>query len=162
MQSVCDRDRSPPPWNVDDVTRTMSKGCVCLWMSKSGVFFQFSGGRMTSRGQCPRGGALVNVFTPPPLREILYPRLYSVPPIQVQTPPPPTWMAGYGPGRVWFIYWGLTPQQQPGSYQGGEMMMKSVFWWRKPEYPEETTDLRQVTNFMLLFQMGPVSCWLVY
>ena len=25
------------------------------------------------------------------------------------------------------------------------MMMKSVFWWRKPEYPEETTDLRQVT-----------------
>ena len=21
------------------------------------------------------------------------------------------------------------------------MMMKSVFWWRKPEYPEETTDL---------------------
>ena len=42
------------------------------------------------------------------------------------------------------VYWGLTPQQQPGSYQGGEMMMmKSVFWWRKPEYPEETTDLRQ-------------------
>ena len=46
----------------------------------------------------------------------------------------------------WF-YWGLTPQQQPGSYQGGKMMMmKSVFWWRKPEYPEETTDLRQVTD----------------
>ena len=45
------------------------------------------------------------------------------------------------------VYWGLTPQQQPGSYQGGEMMMmKSVFWWRKPEYPEETTDLRQVTE----------------
>ena len=42
------------------------------------------------------------------------------------------------------VYWGLTPQQQPGSYQGGEMMMmKSVFWWRKPEYPVETTDLRQ-------------------
>ena len=38
----------------------------------------------------------------------------------------------------WFIA-GLTPQQQPGSYQGGEMMMmKSVFWWRKPEYEEET------------------------
>ena len=44
------------------------------------------------------------------------------------------------------VYWGLTPQQQPGSYQGGEMMMKSVFWWRKPEYPEETTDLWQVTD----------------
>ena len=26
------------------------------------------------------------------------------------------------------------------------MMMKSVFWWRKPEYPEETTDLRQVID----------------
>ena len=38
------------------------------------------------------------------------------------------------------VYWGLTPQQQPGSYQGGAMMMKSVFWWRKPEYPEETTE----------------------
>ena len=47
-------------------------------------------------------------------------------------------------GLVWFR--GLTPQQQPGSYQGGEMMMKSVCWWRKPEHPEETTDLRQVTE----------------
>ena len=44
------------------------------------------------------------------------------------------------------VFRGLTPQQQPGSYQGGEMMMKSVFWWRKPEHPEETTDLRQVTD----------------
>ena len=26
------------------------------------------------------------------------------------------------------------------------MMMKSVFWWRKPEYPEETTDLRQCSR----------------
>ena len=26
------------------------------------------------------------------------------------------------------------------------MMMKSVIWWRKLEYPEETTDLRQVTD----------------
>ena len=25
-------------------------------------------------------------------------------------------------------------------------MMKSVFWWRKPEHPEETTDLRQVAT----------------
>ena len=30
------------------------------------------------------------------------------------------------------VHWGLTPPQQPGSYQGGEMVMKSVFWWRKP------------------------------
>ena len=26
------------------------------------------------------------------------------------------------------------------------MMTKSVFWWRKPEYPEETTDLRSVLD----------------
>ena len=26
------------------------------------------------------------------------------------------------------------------------MMMKSVIWWRKPDYPEEITDLRQVTD----------------
>ena len=44
------------PWNVDDVTWAMSKG-GCLWMSKRGGVFQFFGGRMTSRGQCPRGGA---------------------------------------------------------------------------------------------------------
>ena len=48
--------------------------------------------------------------------------------------------------QIILVYWVLTPQQQPGSYQGGDMMMKSVFWWRKPEYPEETTDLRQVTD----------------
>ena len=39
------------------------------------------------------------------------------------------------------VYWGLTPQQQPGSYQGGEMMMmKSVF------LVEETGGIRQVTD----------------
>ena len=43
-------------------------------------------------------------------------------------------------GLTGLVYWGLTPQQQPGSYQGGEMMiMKSVFWWRKPEYPVSST-----------------------
>ena len=47
--------------------------------------------------------------------------------------------------RFGLVYWGLTHQQQPGSYQGSEMMTL-VFWWRKPEYPEETTDLRQVTD----------------
>ena len=34
------------------------------------------------------------------------------------------------------------------------MMMKSVFWWRKPEYPEETTGLQQVTDetFQLMWE----------
>ena len=33
------------------------------------------------------------------------------------------------------------PEQQPGSYRGGEMMTMTCqcYWWRKPEYPEETT-----------------------
>ena len=57
-------------------------------MSKSGGVFQFFGGRMTSRGQCPRGGACprskggggggaCGMSSPRP-QEILYPRLLSV------------------------------------------------------------------------------------
>ena len=49
---------------ADDVTRTMSKG----------------------------GGVLVNIFTPPPLQEILYPRLCSTYPSS-DPPPPPGWLA---------------------------------------------------------------------
>ena len=50
------------PWNVDDVTRAMSKGPrggggVLVNVQEGGVF-QFFGGRMTSRGQCPRGGGV--------------------------------------------------------------------------------------------------------
>ena len=66
----------------------MSNG-GCLWMSKSGGVFQLL---MTSRGQCPRG---VCLWMSPPLQEILYPRLCSTYP---SSDPPPTWMAGYGPG----------------------------------------------------------------
>ena len=46
----------------------------------------------------------------------------------------------------WFIGVSRLSNSRVISYQGGEMMMKSVFWWWKPEYPEETTDLRQVTD----------------
>ena len=40
---VCDRgDQPPPPWNVDDVTRAMSKGgggaCECPRVGVGGVF----------------------------------------------------------------------------------------------------------------------------
>ena len=60
---------------------------------------------------------------------------------QMKKSPVPHWY--YNTARFGLVYWGVTPQQQPGAYQGGEMMMmKSVIWWRKPEYPEETTDLR--------------------
>ena len=59
-------------------------------------------------------------------------------------------------GLVWFglVYWGLTPQKQPGSYQGGEMMMMKSVLVGDPEYPEETTDLRQVTGRMVISTYG--------
>ena len=47
----------PPLEYVDDVTRAMSKGGGVLVNVQEGGVFQFFGGRMTSRGQCPRGGA---------------------------------------------------------------------------------------------------------
>ena len=129
-----------------------------------GAFFKL----MTSRGQCPRGGACecprVGAFFKLMTSRGQCPRggwgAPGVPPIQVQTPPH---LAGL------LRAWGLTPQQQPGSSQGGEMMMmKSVFWWRKPEYAEETTDLRQVTDATLYtyglcpvragIELGPQRC----
>ena len=55
-------------------------GPPLLWMSKSGGVFQIFWGRMTSHGQCPRGGVLVKnpvsaPGPPPPLSKILDPRL---------------------------------------------------------------------------------------
>ena len=58
-------------FQIDDVTRAMSKGGALVNVQEWGRFFKL----MTSRGQCPRGGAP------------------GVPPIQVQTPPPPGWLA---------------------------------------------------------------------
>ena len=64
-----------------------------------GAFFKL----MTSRGQCPRGGACecprVGAFFKLMTSRGQCPRgggAPGVPPIQVQTPPP-TWLAGYGP-----------------------------------------------------------------
>ena len=61
-------DHPPPPWNVDDVTRAMSGGggvhggaCEC----RSGGVCQFFVWWMTSRRQCPTGGACECSFTPP-------------------------------------------------------------------------------------------------
>ena len=88
----------PPLEYVDDVTRAMSKGgggaCEC---PRVGAFFKL----MTSRGQCPRGGACecprVGAFFKLMTSRGQCPRgggAPGVPPIQVQTPPPPPgWLA---------------------------------------------------------------------
>ena len=46
----------------------------------------------------------------------------------------------FGTAMGFLVYWGLTPQQQPGSYQGGDDDDEISF------LVEETTDLRQVTD----------------
>ena len=114
----------PPPWTCPPITpsplecgwrhtgNVQGAGCVLVNVQESGGVFQFFGGRMTSRGQCPRGGgcacecprvgAFFKLMTsrgqcPRGCCECLHPAPPSgnpvsapgVPPIQVQTPPPP-------------------------------------------------------------------------
>ena len=58
---VTGTDYPPPLWNVDDVTRVMSKGGACE-CPRVGAFFNL----MTSRGQCPGGGGACECLHPPP------------------------------------------------------------------------------------------------
>ena len=64
------------PWNVDDVTRAMSKG-GCLWMSKRGVFFNFSEGGWRHADNVQGGGGCAWCSTHP----------------SSDPPPPPGWLA---------------------------------------------------------------------
>ena len=65
---------NPPPWNVDDVTRALSKGVVLVNVQEWGCFSIFRRADDVTRTMSKGGGVLVNV-SPPPLQEILYPRL---------------------------------------------------------------------------------------
>ena len=57
---VCDRGDhpAPPPWNVDDVTRAMSKGGCACECPRVGVFFKFSEGGWRNADNV-QGGVLV-------------------------------------------------------------------------------------------------------
>ena len=87
---------------MDDVTRTMSKrggACEC---PRVGAFFKL----MTSRGQCPRGGACECLYPPPPFRKSCIRAWCSTHPSS-DPPPPPTWMAGYGPACTYYSRFGM-------------------------------------------------------
>ena len=75
----------PPPWNVDDVTRAMSKGGVLANVQEWGSFSIFRRADDVTQTMSKGGGVLVNVFTPPPLQETAF---RFRPP-----PPPPGWLA---------------------------------------------------------------------
>ena len=118
---------------MDDVTRAMSKGGGVLVNVQEGGVFQFFRGRMTSRGQCPRG-VPVNVQEWAVFQIDDVTRTMSkggggapgVPPIQVQTPPPPPGWLATGLGTiVGYIYitctnnTSLVLQYSSGSRGGG-------------------------------------------
>ena len=96
------------PWNMWMTSHGQCPrgGGVLVNVQEGGVF-QFFGGRMTTRGQCPRGGACecprVGAFFKLMTSRGQCPRGGGVRlvfhPSKFRPPPPPTWLAGYGPAN---------------------------------------------------------------
>ena len=69
------------------------------------------------------------------------------------------------PTRVGFglVHWGLTPQQQPGSYQGGEMMMmKSVISFLVEETGVPGGNHRPTADTHILLKTALGNCIVEY
>ena len=67
---VTGTDHPPPLWNVDDVTRAMSKGVCACECSRVGVFFNFSEGGWRHADNVQGGGGGACECLHPPFREI--------------------------------------------------------------------------------------------
>jgi hypothetical protein len=54
-------------------------------------------------------------------------------------------------GLVWFMVFNATFNNISAIYRGGQF-----YWWRKPEYPQNTIDLSQITDnlyYIMLYQV---------